>query len=257
MRLALLSDIHGNLIALEAVLADLEAVGGADTVWVLGDLAAFGSRPTECVQRIMALREERGKDHFKIIGGNTDRYLVTGERFPMRPAKDEEKLDKMRATWRSMGTILQWNVEQLGFAEYEYLGSILKKELALKVQDYGWVIGFHAIPGDDEAFLKADTPESEVLDMLLDREGSLAVYGHTHVQLDRTVGTWRIVNPGSIGSSVTHPGQAQWALLTFDNGSVSVDLRSVPFDIDSAIADLDVVGYPVPEWIVGALRPTT
>ena len=55
MRLAVLSDIHGNLTAFEAALADLEAQGGADITWFLGDLAAFGPRPAECVQRVKAM----------------------------------------------------------------------------------------------------------------------------------------------------------------------------------------------------------
>lgn len=55
MRLAALADIHGNLVALEAALADLEALGGADRTWVLGDLANYGPRPVECIQRIQGL----------------------------------------------------------------------------------------------------------------------------------------------------------------------------------------------------------
>src|SRR5215510_1606230 len=57
MRLAVISDIHGNLAALEAVLYDLESLGGADLTWCLGDLAAFGPRPAECIRRIKALAE--------------------------------------------------------------------------------------------------------------------------------------------------------------------------------------------------------
>src|SRR5687768_3792500 len=88
MRLAVLSDIHGNLTALESVLEDLHAAGGADQVWVLGDLAAFGSRPVECIQRVQGLSETFGKDNVRVIRGNTDRYLVTGERPRTEPVKE-------------------------------------------------------------------------------------------------------------------------------------------------------------------------
>ncbi|MCC7452288.1 MAG: metallophosphoesterase family protein, partial [Anaerolineae bacterium] len=70
MRLAVLSDIHGNILALEAVLRDLKQMGGADKTWVLGDLCAFGPRPAECIQMV---RELAG---VSVIIGNTDRYVA-------------------------------------------------------------------------------------------------------------------------------------------------------------------------------------
>ena len=73
MRLAVLSDIHGNLLALEAVLRDLKQSGGADQTWILGDLCVCGPFPVECLQQI------RDLPHTDVISGNTDRYLVTGE----------------------------------------------------------------------------------------------------------------------------------------------------------------------------------
>jgi predicted phosphodiesterase len=79
MRLAVLSDIHGNRLALEAVLHDLKQCGGADKTWVLGDLCAFGPRPVECLHLIRDLPQT------EVIRGNTDRYLVTGERPTLRP----------------------------------------------------------------------------------------------------------------------------------------------------------------------------
>src|SRR5262245_23198826 len=102
MRLAVFSDIHGNLAAFEKALADLETLGGADRIWILGDLAAFGPRPAECIQRVKALvgDDESGpkdglaqvsrngvqvaekRPKVRAICGNTDRYLVTGTRFP-------------------------------------------------------------------------------------------------------------------------------------------------------------------------------
>ena len=74
MRLAVFGDIHGNLPALEAVMDDISGAGGFDHYWCLGDLAALGGQPSECIQRLLAWRGELGEDKFKIIGGNTDRY---------------------------------------------------------------------------------------------------------------------------------------------------------------------------------------
>lgn len=255
MRLAVLSDIHGNLVALKAVLADLEASGAVDMIWCLGDLAAFGSHPAECIRLIREKREAFGKDKFQVIGGNTDRYLITGERFPKAPVKDADAFAKLAREWSSRDTILNWNVERLSWEDYEWLAKRIGREVSLHAEGYGWVIGYHAIPGNDETMLRPDTPAEEALDMLLDREGRLGIGGHIHVQMDRDLGRWRVVNVGSVGSAIDTPGLAQWGLFTFENGTAQVDLRRVPYDVDAAIADLENAGHPMPRWVSKALRP--
>jgi len=256
MRLAVLSDIHGNLAALEAVLADLESSGGADLTWCLGDLAAFGARPSECVTRIRNLAAENDGATFKVIGGNTDRYLVNGTRFPTPSAKDEAAFHKLSAEWQTRDTVLNWNVGQLTWDDYEFLKKIRNQELSHHVEGYGWVLGFHAVPGDDETFLTQDTPADVVLDFMLDREGRLGVCGHTHVQMNRELGRWHLVNVGSVGLPVDHIGKACYAVLTFEGDSVRVDLRQVDYDIDAAIADLQASGHPAPEWAARRVKPT-
>ena len=254
MRLAVLSDIHGNLVALEAVLADLEAVGGADTVWVLGDLALFGPRPAESIQRTMALRDQYGEKNVHYISGNTDRYLVTGARPGGTPIKEDdenaaEKFAAAREGIKRLDAVFNWTIAQVTFEDYTALRK-LGHELSLKADDSGWVIGYHGTPGDDEGFLKPDTVEEEARDALLDREGHIGIGGHIHVQMDRDLGHWRALNVGSVGMSYDQPGMAQWGLLTFGNGAVEVDLRSVPYDVEAVFADLGAVDYPLPaEWL--------
>ena len=87
MRLAIISDIHGNWHALQAALADIERCGQFDQIWCLGDLAALGGQPHECIQALLSLREKHGEERVKIIGGNTDRYLVTGARIAFSAAQ--------------------------------------------------------------------------------------------------------------------------------------------------------------------------
>lgn len=255
MKLAVISDIHGNLVALEAVLADLQAVGEVDTIWCLGDLAVFGSRPVECIRRVRDLRESFGKDKFHIIGGNTDRYLVTGERIKTQPVKDEAAFKKLHAERAAMDATINWSLWKMAWEDYEFLTKILHGETSLHAKGYGYVIGYHAIPGDDESMsLRPDSPDEEAADALLDREGKLAIGGHTHLQMDRILGHWRAVNVGSVGFPFDMPGKAQWGLFTFENGEVTVDLRAVPYDVDAAIADLDAVGHPMPERVRSRLK---
>lgn len=255
MRLAVLSDIHGNLTALEAVLADIEANGEVDVTWCLGDIAAFGPRPTECIRRIKALAEIDEGKKFKVIGGNTDRYFVTGERPRQQPAKDAEAFKKMVSEWETFNAGIRWGLEHLAFEDYEFLAKVVGHELSKEIKGYGAVIGYHAIPGDDEAYLTPDTPAEEALDDLLDREGRLGIGGHIHRQFDRDLGAWRVVNVGSVGMSFDAPGFAQWGLFTFENDTVTIDLRRVPYDVDALIADFYAVGYPGTGWTARYMQP--
>lgn len=257
MRLAVLSDIHGNATALEAVLADLESLGGFDLLWCLGDLAAFGARPAECVARVRGLIEQHGKEKVQVIGGNTDRYLVTGERMPTSPAKDEAGFSRRANSFAERDAVLNWNLSQLTWEDYEFLKNILGRELWHEVPGYGAILGVHAVPGADEPnSLRPDSPDEEALDALLDREGRLALAGHTHLRMDRQVGGWRVVNPGSVGLSLSTTGKAEWAMLTFAAGDVQVDLRAVPYDVEAAIADAAAAGYPDMTGIAKRLRRT-
>lgn len=254
MRLAVISDIHGNLTALEAVLADI-AGAGVEMTWCLGDLAAFGAQPAECVQRVRALAEADEGRAFRVIGGNTDRYLVNGTRFPGKPAADEDAFSRLYDEWRTRDAVLNWNFAQLTWDDYQFLNKILYHELSHEVDGFGRVIGFHAVPGDDEAFITHDTPDEQALDYLLDREGVLALYGHTHVQMDRQLPGWRLVNPGSVGASRSNPGRAEYALLTFEGGQVSVELRALEYDTQAALDALGGSGHPMPELAARFIRP--
>lgn len=257
MRLAVLSDIHGNLTALEAALADLAAAGGADVTWVLGDLAAGGPRPAECIRRIRELEAatntEEHKHKFGVIGGNTDRYLVTGERMRTPSAKDADQFSKLAAGWAARDAIYNWSVAQLAWEDYEYLSKLRGRELALPVENYGWVIGYHAIPGNDEAIILPDTNIEEARDALLDREGRLAIGGHTHIQMDRDLGDWRMINVGSVGMSFQDGAKAHYGLFTFENGTVQVDLRAVPYDVAAFKADFAAAAHPGPEWTLSRM----
>ena len=250
MRLALLADIHGNLSALQAALADMERCGEFDMIWCLGDLAALGGKPHECIQSLMSLRERQGEEKVKIIGGNTDRYLVTGARLPFARPQEETDFADYRAQVLSANSIYAWNLMRLSWEDFTFLTDILGRELKLDVEKFGRLIGFHAIPGDDESVsLRPDSPDEEAADALLDRGGRLALCGHTHLAMDRQVGGWRVINPGSVGLSFGNPGVAEWALLEWEDGELSVDLRRVPYDVDATLRSWEALGYPEMDWI--------
>lgn len=254
MRIAVFADIHGNLPALNAVLAAMDTAGDIDLVWCLGDLAALGGQPHDCVQALLQLRDARGEDKFKVIGGNTDRYLVTGERMPAKAAENADELDILRDNSRRTNAVFAWNLEQLDWTDYDLLRQIVGRELRYDAPGFGRVIGIHAVPGDDESLaLSPDSADEETADALLDREGRLALCGHTHLALDRAVGNWRVINPGSVGLSYGNPGQAEWALLEWREGGLSVDLRRVPYDAAATLKAWEALGYPEIDWIAQRL----
>lgn len=255
MRLAVISDIHGNLPAFEAVLDDLNSVGDLDLIWCLGDFAAWGTRPAECIAKLRDLQEHYGKDKFKVIGGNTDRYLVTGKRPEMPSAKDEDGFKKRQVNFMQRDALLSWALDQLTWDDYEFVSKTIGRELYQRVDGYGDVIGYHAIPSDDDAVsLKPDSPEEEAQDALLDRAGRLAIGGHTHLVMDRTLGNWRVLNPGSIGLSFTDINFAEWALINFEGNTAEVDFRKVSYDVQALVNDIETVKYPHPEWLLRFLK---
>lgn len=249
MRLAVFSDIHGNLTAFKAMLADLESIGEVDLIWCLGDLAAHGPHPAQCVAKVRELQEQHGKEKFKVIGGNTDRYIVTGKRPEIRAAKDAEGFAKRQTNFAERDAIFNWGLQQLAWEDYEFLAKIIGRETRKRVDGYGIIIGYHAIPGDDEPMsLTRDSADEEAADALLDRSGRLAIGGHTHTVMDRTVGNWRVLNPGSVGMSFTDITQAEWMLVTIEDGEAQVDFRTVDYDVHAELDALNEVGYPEPDF---------
>ncbi len=248
MRLAVLSDIHGNHLALEAVLADLKARGGADLTWILGDLVAFCPEPVACIETIRALPEETTR----VIQGNTDRYVVRGQR-PGWPPPTEESWGNIVTLMAERDKNFAWTTEKLGWAEAEYLLK-LGTDLDVEVEGYGWVVGFHAAPGDDELVLLPDVADDEILDALLDRQGRLAFGGHTHRPMDRDLGHWRMINPGSVGLPFDGDRRASYALVTFEAGMAHVDINRVEYDVETVIAALEAQNHPARAWVGERLR---
>ncbi|MBA3376527.1 MAG: metallophosphoesterase family protein [Actinobacteria bacterium] len=218
MRVAVLNDIHGNLPALEAVLAEVEhegvdaIVSGGDVVW--------GPLPAECLELLVA----RGA-HF--VRGNADRDVLTGQ----------DEVDRFCAPLLNEGQMAHVGAWPL--------------TVELDVDDVGRVLFCHATPRSDEEIVTKVTPDSVIAELLSDVTADLVVCGHTHVQFDRAVtGAPRLVNAGSVGMPYEGDPDARWALLGPD-----IELRRTPYDVEAAIAELVATGMPgVERIVVRALR---
>lgn len=213
-RMCLLSDVHGNVHALEAVLRDVRDQG-CDAVVVAGDLAAHGPAPVETVDLL------RGLDAL-IIRGNTDRYLAEGEgSFPRGREPD-------------LAASLHWTREQLGEERLRFLG-----RLPAAARLDGCLV-VHASPGDDERGIWPETPAEEIEGHSW--QGTL-LCGHTHHPLDRQVRGRQIVNAGSVGWPLDGDPRPSYAVLERGPGrheaSWRVSLRRVDYDRSRPLAELE------------------
>jgi len=225
MRVAALYDVHGNLPALEAVLAEVDA----ERILVGGD-AVLGPMPKET----LALLRER---EATFIRGNCDREVAA-------PGEGDE-------VWTRRA---RWVHEQLDDEELVFLRD-LSHPLALEVDGLGDVLFCHGSPRSDEEILTAITPPKR-LDPILDGVNQdLVVCGHTHAQFDRLVGDRRIVNAGSVGMAYEgEPGIAAWALL-----GPTVELRRTTYDVEAAAAVIRETGFPAADEFLNEalLHPPT
>jgi predicted phosphodiesterase len=207
---AVLSDTHGVLPAVDAVLAE-PAVAAADRVVVTGDIAA-GPQPVAVLDRLLA-----EGDRLLLVRGNADRELVQvidgGETSIPDP-------------------IAPWAAEQLrGRPDLVGVLRALPYPLTLEVAGFGAVVFCHGTPRDDDEVVLVDTRQDKWADAFgeLDERVRTVVCGHTHMPFVRLVDTRLVVNPGSVGMPYGGAG-AHWALL--DRGGVT--LRTTHFDIAAA-----------------------
>jgi predicted phosphodiesterase len=234
------------MMALEAVLDDLDAQGEPDGIWVLGDLAAFCPWPVETLARLRAL------PNVAILQGNTDRYLVTGRR-PVFPVHSADDWATMPARLAERDANFGWTVERLSFTDYEFLRD-LPTQLEMDVPGYGRVAAVHANAQDDETALLPDTPDDEVHPFFSGLGARLVLYGHTHRPVDRVVAGIRVINDGSVGMPLDGDPRPAYALLDFEGDRCDLAIRRVPYDRETVITELERVEHPGRGWVGGMLR---
>ncbi|MBA3418236.1 MAG: metallophosphoesterase family protein [Geodermatophilaceae bacterium] len=224
MSTAVLSDIHGVLPALQAVLAE-PAAQEAELIVLTGDIAA-GPLPVETLDRLVGLGER-----VLWVRGNADRELVA-----LAGGGQTAILDP----------IAPWAAAQLRPDQVRLLAD-LPHPVTREIEGFGLVLFCHGSPRDDDEVVLVDTRLERWKEALstVDDEVSTVVCGHTHMPFARLAHGRLVVNPGSIGMPYGRPG-AHWALL--DNGTVQ--LRRTTFDYDAACAEIEATsGYPdAAEW---------
>jgi putative phosphoesterase len=230
MRIAVLCDIHGNLPALQAILAEVEKVG-VDLVVFGGDVAA-GPMPVETIEVLASYRRPA-----RFVRGNADRLMV-------------ETFDGARRA--SEGPDF-WPAGMLNRTHRDFL-SAFEPAVEVEVNGLGSVVCCHAgLDSDELPIITPATPDDVIAEALASARGRLVVAGHTHMQFDRRVAGGRMVNAGSVGKPYTDQPGAYWALL-----GPEVEFRRTEYDFAAAAEAVRRTAIPQrDEWAADVMRPPT
>lgn len=219
MRIALISDIHGNEVALKAVMADINRVG-VDSIVCLGDVATLGPRPSPILEML-------GELDCPCILGNHDAFMLD---------------PNLIHTYTEVPVIVEavdWCRGRLSQSEFDFIrGFRSTMEIALDVGSTLFL--FHGSPRSHMEDLLATTPPDALEEMLAGHCATVMAGGHTHIQMTRQHRGILIVNPGSVGlpfkeyvsgQAPTLMHHAEYAIVESTGGSIDINLRRVPLDI--------------------------
>jgi predicted phosphodiesterase len=205
VRVAALYDIHGNIPALDAVLADVERADVDLVVW--GGDVALGPMPAETLARMRAVGG-------RFVSGNCDREMVDDF--------DADRASGWASTW----------ARAIGRGDRDFLASF-EPTVSLEIDGLGPTLFCHGSPRSDDERITRVTPDARLAPMLAGVAEQLVVCGHTHQQFDRRVGDHRVVNAGSVGMPYEGEAAAFWLLLGPD-----VELRRTDYDIAAVVGNL-------------------
>jgi len=233
MRVAVISDIHGNCLAFDTVLADI--VGQSiDRAVCLGDAIQGGVQPAETVARLRELG-------CPVVMGNADAFMLTGTHSGGEP------------TTPLMNTVREWSLGQLSEADRAFIGAFVPT-VEIPLEGGRTLLCFHGTPGSFDEIIFPQTPEEEVRGYLGAHLPAIMTGGHTHLQQIRRLDDTFFFNPGSVGFSYSHtqekgPGfradpWAEYAILTSEGSSLGLEFRKVPLDIAALTAIMRESGHP-------------
>jgi putative phosphoesterase len=240
LRLALVADIHGNVAALEAALAEL-ALQKPDRIAILGDLVLNGPRPAEVLERVMEL-ESAGA---VVIAGNTDVAVADRDYSAAFPWLDEVPVGHRAAA--------EWAREKLSDAQLDYLRR-LPAERRLPVGDE-LVLACHASPGSQTNGMPADLDAAVTMQYATRTDARVICCGHTHVADIREIGRKLLVNPGSCGYAFDGSPEACWGLVTVDeDAEPEARLFRTAYDAQAVAEEVSGRGLPSDVYRAATIR---
>jgi predicted phosphodiesterase len=242
-KIAIIADIHGNLPALEAVLAEI-AAEGVERIICLGDVATLGPQPREVIARLRVL-------NCPVVMGNTDDILLALQSNPgvTGLAGQTEYFDL-------------WTAAQLTSDDLDYLRSF-EPTVSVPLGDGATLLCYHGSPRSFDERITAETTDDALHEMLANTPAQVYAGGHTHQQMMCRYRDTIVLNPGTVGFAkdaippagpMRNPSWAEYAVIASSGGRLDVSLRRVPFDLDALFAAQDASGIPRAHWRKGDWR---
>ncbi|HLI09745.1 MAG TPA: metallophosphoesterase family protein [Ktedonobacteraceae bacterium] len=225
MRIAVISDIHGNQIALEAVLEDLSHQPPVDQLVIAGDLCLNGPEPKQVLETVQGL-------HCPVIQGNVDVEVVTSA---------PEKGEKKRST-------AAWTREQIGQKGVDYLAALPTSHRVANPEGSDLLV-VHANPLNLEDAIFPNAPDTMLEHLLgaLDPTIGALAFGHLHIAYTRR---WRhllLADVASCGLPRDEDLRAAYGILSWQDGAWQAEIRRVPYDVRAVVKQIKASGMPNPD----------
>jgi len=230
-RLAILSDIHGNMTALRVVLEDMSALK-IDRVVVAGDVVNWGPHNVEVIQRVV-------DEGWAVIRGNQELYLL------------DQDTERAPVEWNSF-TIARWTRQQLGLRWLNVI-AVWPDSLSLRFPDAPTMRVVHGSPRSHFEGIFPATTDEEIASILEGVQEQTVVAAHTHLPLDRQSGPWHIINPGAVGMPVQGRMEATYLILDGDWTGWHATLRRVPFSAEPVLRDFGALHFAEACGVTGDL----
>jgi predicted phosphodiesterase len=238
MRVAVLSDIHGNAVALEAALSDLQRFP-ADQLVCLGDAIQGGPQPAEVVAELRRLA-------CPLVMGNADAWLLTGRETGNEGVTPEQ--EAMR----------QWSLERLSSEDRQFIADFVPT-VSLPLPEGKTLLAFHGSPTSFDEILLPDTPYEDFVRVYGPYAPAILTGGHTHRQFIRQLGETLFFNPGSVGAvydigqedepanEIRHFPWAEYAVLEVTGDRLALEFRRAPYATQALIEAARSSGCPTSE----------
>lgn len=248
MRIAILSDIHGNAVALRAVLTSLKQ-SSPDQVVCLGDAIQGGPQPAQTVALLTEL-------DCPVVMGNADAWLLSGEESGREAISPQRKV--------KLDAVREWSLTQLSKEDCAFIAAF-KPTISIEIPAGRNLLCFHGSPTSFDDLIFPHTPEEEFQGYLGAYAEHILTGGHTHLQQIRRIGQSFFFNPGSVGLTYSHQQSedkfrtdpwAEYALLRVEGEGVGLEFRRVPFDVEELIAAYRQSGRPYAEEAIAQYRPS-
>jgi putative phosphoesterase len=235
MKLAFISDIHGNAVALESVLEDIKRKN-VDRIYVLGDLCYRGPDPKRSLELIRLL-------HTEVIKGNADEWVVRGVHKGEAPDQALELMNLER----------DWTVSQLDQLDIEYLRN-LPTELNLEIEGV-FISAYHATPYSLFEIVSSSSDDELLQEKLMSAtDSNIYIYAHIHKPYIRYIGGKVLINIGSVGLPFDGLTKSSYAIVEIENESISTTIERVNYNIESVVQQYIDVQYPNSEMMVRIVR---